>query len=250
MNTNVADLEFKRYFIGWHTLHETKKFDKYEKIFFDLDEITNNLLKMESISSMLQYFDNTMYFELWVDLCSKNSEFFLKKARSYKNKIIDNICENLYYLSENSLMAYLNCEELDFENEIDIETNTIVGKKVSINRVYKILARIIQKLDPKLFCAIKDIILYKLNLKKNSNKEITKIWKSFSISKEGRVQVSSNTMSLVLEFVRNNKDYILEYKSDILSMYGLLFDLAVENLDELEKELYILFLENNSGRIY
>lgn len=218
---------FEKYSFTWeeeYGIHEIK-FNKY-----NIEELSILLEEEEDISPILPFFEDTMYLDVWVCICNKKPNFFLKKIKEYQETLIKTVVNEMFYMNTQSINAFIENEENEF---------IFSGKKsVSFTREMKILLLIAAKIDKSLCTTICQLINNQLNHKLEKNNEIKNLWININVNDDGSINVNKLIFEKFKNFLLNNREYISEYKNDIVELYELL---QITNNNDMKEIKEILF---------
>lgn len=229
-------LEFKKYFIEWNIENDIKKYEIDEE--FHLADLREAIIETSietSIEPILKYFKKSMYLDIWVDICDNSPKYFLDVIDPLVDKIIEVICEGLYYLGEKSIDQFIHSDKLDFEPVIDLETNEVIENKVTATKTCKTLLLILEKLNINKFNEIKSIIIYKVNFKNNNNNKMHELWNNFNVLPDGKLEYSNDIIKNILKFIDSNSNDISLCKNELSELIDILKILNVEGIEKIEE---------------
>lgn len=236
---------FKLYYIGWQQKFNIKEYREFSNAKNDLILCENLIIKEDDISSILKYFSSTIYLDIWEKVCKKNKEFFNKNSINYKNEIIEDIVEKLFYISSNDINDYINYKNEEFTPIFNKETFEIKRNEVSKNKTMKSLLLIIKEINPILFGFIKNKSISKLRLKISNIFLIKKLWNTLEIKDNGVVEFSNKSVVELENLLENNPNIFSCFNSEILDYYSLLKSYKIKNLEKIEKLLNIILTKKD-----
>lgn len=220
---------FEEYYIAWNIKYGIKHYPNQ----VNYEKISKEIIKIKDIHEILDYFEKSMYLDLWVQICDKDKNFFIQKVLQYQGSIISSISEEIHYLGEKDVIGFIHSNVGDFENKIDIETNEIVGKMVTKVKSSKNLLLIIQKLDTNLY----NEFIYEINKRINKigeNKEqILFLWNCIEVEKDGSSCIKD--MDILNQYIIDNKDHI---DKEELSMFCDYLEMAkIKGIDKIKSTI-------------
>lgn len=207
---------FKLYYIGWHQKNDTRDYKEFGNIQGNIGRY-EKILKTGNLEEYLSNFEDTMYLELWVDVCEQNKKFFISEISKYTDDIIENVTEILFYISSNSISDYIKYSKLDFV------LNKEGQKTVSPVKKYKTCLMILKKLDSVQYDVIEQKVNNALVVKYQDALLIKKMWNTINIKLDGSFSVSSKAVSVFNEIAENNADFIERNKEEVEDFYKLVF---------------------------
>lgn len=216
------EILFKLYYVAWKQKNNVEKFEEYKGLDNQIDTIKDLLIEKENIEDILHHFSNTMFLDMWVDICLKNKDYFYKKVINCTKDMINNIVDTLYYISSDNLEDYLNYEGEDFIPVLNEQTFEIERNEVNSNKIMKNILLIIKKIDINIYNSINYQVKAKLKMKKKNINSIKDLWKTIKIKDNGEVFFDLISMSKLENVLINNPNLIKEYKSELDDYFNVL----------------------------
>lgn len=224
---------FKLYYLTWikknnikvsykDKLNDEKDVYELKKMSLNLEDIKNYTKDIKEISSIKKYFKNTIFLDIWIQLCNLDNKFFKEETFSIINKNITNIVETLYYISGNSLEEYIEYTDEDFSPIFSEEDFSVIGYEIGDNLRIKNALIILKQVDFELFMSIQSKVRKELTKKINNIDFVKQLWNTLEIKDNGKVEINKETLKSLEELLRKYPSAKKSCLEELTNYYELL----------------------------
>lgn len=242
-----SEILFKLYYLIWNEQNnievsyknnskDKKEIHNLKKMNLNLEDIKNYTKDVKEISSIKKYFKDTLFLDIWIELCNLDIKFFKEESISIINNHICDIVNALHYISGTTLDEYLEYNDEDFIPIYSEEDFSVKAYEVGESLKIKNCLLILRKLDLVLYNSIEMKVQRELTKKLKNMEFVKKLWNTIDVKEDGKVSLNkSSLMSLKLLFKKypNAKEECFEEVNNYYNYLKLSKEKQIKLVEEL-----------------